>query len=151
MSKEIKFKSSYFLRVLKRDFHPFTANNITITDDRIEFRRRNWHMISYDTESLHFRNITGITVDNHFIGATLNIKSTGNDPIFIYGFWRGRANEIKNICSKFISGAFENSNNGANFVNPSPADELYKLKALLETGVITNKEFEQLKLKSLSE
>lgn len=108
-------------------------------------------MVSYDTETLHFRNITGITVDNHLFGATLKIKSTGNDPIFVYGFWKGRANEIKNICSKFISGSFQSSSNGINPAKPSPADELYKLKALLETGVITDKEFEQLKRKTLSE
>lgn len=151
MSKEIKFSSSYFLRILKGDLHPFTPNILTITDERIEFRRRNWHMVSYDTETLHFRNITGITVDNHLFGSTLKIKSTGHDPIFIYGFWKGRASEIKNICTKFISGSFENPSNGENFANPSPADELYKLKALLETGVITNKEFQQLKRKTLSE
>lgn len=108
-------------------------------------------MISHDTETLHFKNITGITVDNHLFGATLKIKSTGNDPIFINGFWKGRANEIKTICSKFIMRSSQNNTNQTNFTNPSPADELYKLKALLETGVITNKEFEKLKRKTLSE
>jgi hypothetical protein len=73
-----KYKSSYFLRLLKGDYNPFTPNVLFIDDNHIEYRRRNWYLISVDTENLHFQNVTGVSVDKHLFDATLKIKSTGD-------------------------------------------------------------------------
>ena len=153
-----KFSSSYFLRLISGDFNPFTPNVISIDDSNIEYRRRNWHLISVDTESLHFQNITGISVDKHLFGATLKIKSKGNDSILIHGFWKTKANEIKDICFKQMS---TNTQRGSNEVIKdavskgisqasssgavSVADELMKLKELLDIGVLSQKEFDEQK------
>lgn len=78
-----KFKSSYFFRILSGDFNPFTPNVIVIDNDHIEYRRRNWYLISVDTENLHFQNVAGISVDKHLFGATLIIKKVLEIMIFM--------------------------------------------------------------------
>ena len=164
MAEEKQFKSSYFLRVLKGDYNPFTPNVLNIDNNHIEYRRRNWYLISADTENLHFQNVTGVTIDKHLFGSTLKIKSTGNDPIIVHGFWKKKANEIMEFCSKQISSntqrgttdamadaiskAVGNANAGSN--NLSVADELKKMKELLDNGVLSQEEFDQQKKKLLS-
>lgn len=164
MAEEKQFKSSYFLRLLKGDYNPFTPNVLNIDDNHIEYRRRNWYLISVDTENLHFQNVTGVTVDKHLFGSTLKIKSTGNDPIIVHGFWKKKANEIKDICSKHISAntqrgtteamadaiskAVGQANAGSN--NVSVADELKKMKELLDSGVLSQEEFDEQKKKLMS-
>lgn len=161
--KEQTFKSSYFLRVLSGDFNPFTPNVITIDDNHIEYRRRNWYLVSVDTENLHFQNITGISVDKHLFGSTLKIKSTGNDPILVYGFWKKKANTIKQLCSQNISA---NTQKGTNEVmadaiskavgnsqansKSNLASELRELKGLVDEGVITQEEFDEHKKKLMN-
>lgn len=93
------FKSSYFLRALKGDFNPFTPNVIVIGQNHVEYRRRNWYLISVDIENLNFQNIAGISIDKHLFGSTIKIKSTGSDPIYVHGFWKSTANQIKQLCS----------------------------------------------------
>jgi hypothetical protein len=149
MPEQVLFKSNYFLRTLNSDLHPFTPNILVIDEEKIEFRRKNWHMVSEDTESLHFKNITGITVDSHLFGSTITIKSTGNDPIHVHGFWKKEANEIKAICAKYINAYNQRSSPGNSPSTFSVADELTKLKSLLDQGVISSEEFEQQKRKLL--
>lgn len=158
MREEQMFKSSYFLRLLGGDFNPFTPNVISIDNDHIEYKRRNWYLISVDSETLHFQNITGISVDKHLFGATLRIKSTGNDSIFIHGFWKKKANEIKAICfeqiaantqkgtTEMMAGAISSAVGHSNeTAYASVADELLKLKSLFDRGVLSQDEFEKLK------
>lgn len=158
MTEEQKFKSSYFLRLLSGDYNPFTPNVIIIDDNHLEYRRRNWYLISVDTENLHFQNVTGVSVDKHLFGATLKVKSTGNDSIFIHGFWKKKATKIKDICSKHISlnaqrgtteamadaisKAVGQANAGG---GGSVADELKKMKELLDSGVLSQEEFDEQK------
>lgn len=160
MAEPTIFKSSYFLRSLSRDLNPFTPNILVIDDEHIEFRRKNWHLISEDSETLHFRNITGITVDSQLMGTTITIKSTGNDPILVKGFWKKEAKEIKDLCSKRIA-AYNQKNSGeaiassfarsmeGNRSNYSVADELTKLKSLKDQGVLTQEEFDEQKRRLL--
>lgn len=155
-----QFKSSYILRILKGDYNPFTPNVLNIDDKHIEYRRRNWYLISVDSENLHFQNVTGITVDKHLFGSTLLIKSTGNDPIKVHGFSKKKANKIKEICSKHISANTQRGTNEAmadtiakavgtaqGGGQLSVADELKKLKELVDSGVITQDEFDKQKKK----
>lgn len=145
MTEKIIFKSDYILRILKGDFHPFTPNVLILDDNHIEYRRRNWHLVSVDTESLHYTNITGVTIDKHLFGATITIKSKGNDPIRVSGFWKKDANEIQKLCTEHISESSFRSD-----APVSVADELIKLKELLDNGVLTQAEFEVQKNKILS-
>lgn len=160
MAEPIEFKSSYFLRMLKSDLNPFTPNVLVITDEHIEFRKKNWHLVSEDTETLHFRNITGISLDSHMLGTTITIKSTGNDPIIVQGFWKKEAKEIKELCAKNIA-AYNQRNSGeamagsfakameGNRGSYSVADEISKLRNLVDQGVLTQEEFEDQKRRLL--
>lgn len=160
MAEPVEFKSSYFLRLLNRDLNPFTPNVLIIDDEQIEFRRKNWHLISEDTETLHFKNITGVTLDSHLMGTTIIIKSTGNDPINVEGFWKKEAKQIKDICTRNIAaqnqrnsgeamaGSFAKAMEG-NRSNYSVADEISKLRSLVDQGVLTQEEFEDQKRRLL--
>ncbi len=159
MAEELSFSSKYLLRALKGDYHPFTPNLLTIDKNRVEFKRRNWHMISVDTENLDFQNITGITVNKHIFGATLNFKSTGSDPIIVNGFGKKDADQIRKLCmvnimantqrrtSQAMSDALKNFRGS----KMSVADEILKLKNLVDAGILTQTEFEEQKLKLLRE
>lgn len=163
MKEEKKYTSSYFLRLISGDYNPFTPNKIMINENEFEYSRRNWYLISVDTENLHFQNITGVSVDKHLFGSTLKIKSTGNDSIFINGFWKKKANEIRDICSKNISlntqrGTTEVMaeaiskavSNVAGSGTLSVADELNKLKELLDSDVLSQEEFDEQKKKLIA-
>ncbi|CAM4293385.1 SHOCT domain-containing protein [Gillisia limnaea] len=160
MTNPVIFKSSYFLRALNSDFNPFTPNILLVDEEHIEFKRRNWHLISEDTESLHFKNITGVTVDSHLFGTTITIKSTGNDPIQIRGFWKKEAAKIKDLCANYIAAYNQKNSNEAlssslakamenRHGNYSVADELTKLKNLLDQKVLSPEEFEEQKRRLL--
>ena len=161
MAEPIRFKSHYFLRCLRGDYNPLTPNILTIDESQIEFKKRNWYLISSDTENLSFQKITGVSVDKHIFGATVTIKSAGNDSIYVSGFWKKKADEIKRICALQISA---NSHNGTSealsdaiskavgrkpdaAVSFSVADELIKLKGLVDAGVLTQEEFDAQKRK----
>lgn len=158
------YSSNYFLRILKGDYHPFTPFSISLGENSVEVSRRNWHLISKDSKSLHFQNITGVSVDKHVFGATLVIKSSGNDDIVVWGLWKMAASEVKKYCHERISSNSQRgaaaemasvlkgvvANGGAKVQSTySVADELRKLKDLKDEGVLSEEEFEQQKAKVL--
>lgn len=158
------FKSSYFRRMLKGDYNPFTPNIIIITPHTIEYRRRNWYLISSDSQSFHFQNVIGITIDKHLIGASLIIQTSGNAVITISGFTKRTANRIKELCHRYISantqrGTTESLANAIgqainlhkNNIPFSVADELTKLKTLLDRKILTQEEFDAQKKKLLNQ
>ena len=100
---ETKLKSSYLLRVLKGDYNPFTPNVIIINDQFIEYRRRNWYLISVDSKTFHFNNVVGVIVDKHLIGATIRIITSGHYEILVHGFSKSKANEVKDLCTQQIA------------------------------------------------
>lgn len=160
--EEKTFKSTYLLRVLKGEYNPFTGNTLFVSEEFIEHSKRNWHLISKDTNTFHFQNVIGINVDKHLIGASLKIMTVGKESIYICGFSKKKANAIKSMCSKYISkntqrsttealsnaitSAVGNSHNAA----PSRIDELKGLKDLLEQGVLTQEEFTEQKNRILN-
>ena len=103
MSKPTQtFKSNYFYRLLKKDWNPLTPNIININDDYVEYRRRNWFLISSDSEMFHFQNIIGVDVNKGLFGATIIIKSNGSNDIRAWGFSKKNADTIKLICNHSI-------------------------------------------------
>ena len=159
-SKELKFRSSYFLRLLVGDYNPFTPNRLLVTDRFVEYKKRNWHLISVDTEDMHWERVIGVSIDKHLFGATVKIKGTGgkDDGIFFHGVWKKTANKIKAECQKHVS---KHTQQGAADVfskavaqefakanassTTSAADELLKYKSMLDSGIITQEEFEKKK------
>ncbi len=142
------FKSSYLLRIIKGDYNPFTPNVITVTDEFVEYRRRNWHLISVDKQKYYFKNIYGIDVDKHIFGADINI--VGINKIVVRGFSKKNANRIYNLTVDRISKTNQSTATIVNNHQLSTADELKKLKDLLNEGVLNEKEYESEKAKLLN-
>ena len=165
MEQENIFESNYILRVLSGDYNPFRPNIIVINNHFIEYKKRNWHLISVDTQTFHFQSVVGIDVDKHLIGATLKIVTSGVDKIYVSGFSKKTANKIKQVCSEFISlnshrgsteaiaGSIAKAvrGTGESFNHRSVADELKKMKDLLDRGVLNQEEYEIQKEKILNQ
>ena len=156
-----KFKSTYILRGFKGDWG-ITGNHVIINDHYLEYRKRNWHLISVDSKQFHWQYIESVTVDKHFFGATVVIRSASQIH-WIYGVSKKVADKIKELALKYIAKntqrgttealadaiAMAVNGNNAPQNSPSPADELLKFKNLHEQGVITDEEFEDIKEKLL--
>ena len=125
---------------------------ITITDKFIEYKQRNWYLIGYEKRTFHFQNISGIDIDKRLIGAEIAIFTTGSSDIMISGFSKKNADKIYAESSKFIHANSQRNltdtmadkivgalNKNSNQV--SVTDELVKLKGLLDSGVVTQDEF----------
>lgn len=141
----MKIQSNYLLRVLKKDFNPFTANNVIVHQDHIEFKKRNNHLISMDSQQLSFDRITGIDINKHLIGATITVKSVGSKPIVVEGLTKANAERIRELWreAKISRGSqnkvtLENQGNGK-------LDQLEQLGKLRDSGTITEEEFQRLK------
>lgn len=143
----ITFKASYFYRLLSQDWNPFTPDIITIDDHMIEHKRRNWYLISSDSQSYHFQNLVGVDIDKGFLGADLIIRTTGSAKIIVTGFSKGTAESIKEHCRKQM---IAHSHKGRADKQVSVADELHKLKSLLDGGALSQSEYDAQKAKVLS-
>ena len=166
------YKSSYILRVLKSDYNPFTPNIITMNEDFVLYKRRNWYLISVDATKIHFQSVVGIDIDKHLFGASLRFITTGRD-IVVHGFSKKSANEIEKYCSQFIHSntrkgttevlrktivttsetstqAIVSAVDGSKNSGVSVADELKKMKELLDSGVISQAEYDSQKARLLN-
>lgn len=162
--EEHHFRSGYFFRVLKGEYNPFRPNRLVVTDSFVEFKKRNWHLVSVDSRKYHFQNVVGVDVDKHLFGATIIIESTGSNSIYINGLSKKTAKKIADISSNSISSntqkgttealadaiakATSGSNNGGGSV--SVADELKKMKGLVDEGILTQEEFNEQKAKLMN-
>jgi hypothetical protein len=160
------YKSSYLYRFLKGDYNPFTPNHISINEREFQFRRRNWYLISHNTQTFNFQHITGLDVDKHLFGATIIIRTQGNSDALVFGLSKKAATEIYEYCMNYIHAQTRTATTeilrktivttsesstqaivtavdggNKNTSNLSVADELKKLKELLDSGIITQEEF----------
>ncbi|CAN5754234.1 hypothetical protein BH11BAC4_BH11BAC4_13940 [soil metagenome] len=105
-----------------------------------------------------YQQIEGVNIDTPMIGYSTITFVVGGERIVAHGFTKNEAKEIKQICSNKISAngpraqsdiiasaiadAIGNTKSDAQF---SIADELKKLKELLDIGVLTQSEFNEQK------
>ncbi len=154
-----RFKAKYMLRLLRGDWNPFTPDVLIIYDQTIEHERRNWFLVSKDSQSYHFQNMIGVDIDKGLFGATVIIKSTGTGNIDVHGFSKRSADQIKALCSTQI---IANSPRGSTQAmaeilgkavsgnkETSVADEIRKLKSLVDEGMLSAEEFDAQKKKLL--
>lgn len=158
-----QFKSSYIFRALGGEYNPFRPNLVDVSPDFIQHRKRNWHLVSVDSRKYHFQNVVGVDIDKHLFGATIIIEGTGNKNIRIKGLSKRTADTIADISAEHIkrntqrgtteamaeaiSKAVSQSRSGGGM---SVADELKKLKELVDSGVLTQDEFDAQKNKLMS-
>ncbi|MGB1315460.1 MAG: SHOCT domain-containing protein [Chitinophagales bacterium] len=150
------FQSNYILRMLERDFNPFTGFKIKICKDYVEIKQRNWYLISVDTDAVYFKNLTGIRVDKHLFGATIVFMLQGtNNHYFAYGFSKSNADKVKSIVKQYIIDIDTRNNDqllkgiqktiNTNTPKVSVTQELKDLKQLLDDNVINQDEFNKQK------
>lgn len=110
-----------------------------------------------------YQQIEGVNIDTPMIGYSTITFVVGGEKIAGHGFTKSEVKEIKQICSEkllansplsqtqkiadAISAKADNSNNSGQI---SIADELKKLKELLDSETITQQEFDTLKAKLLN-
>lgn len=120
-------------------------------------------LFSGKSRHLVFQQIQAVHVDSPFIGYSTITIVVGGEKIVSHGFTKNTANTIKQICSGKISANSPRSqteiianaiSNAAgitkNNTQVNIADEIIKLKNLLEMGIITEQEFTDQKNKLLN-
>jgi hypothetical protein len=119
-------------------------------------------LFSGKTRHIVYQQIEGVNIDTPMIGFSTITFVVGGEKLVGHGFSKAEVKEIKEICSQkisassprsqtelianAISSAGGNKNNG----QVSIADELKKLKELLDGGIITQQEFDIQKTKVLN-
>lgn len=110
-----------------------------------------------------YQQIEGVNIDTPMIGYSTITFVVGGEKIVAHGFTESEAQEIKQICSTKISAFSARSQsdivtsaiseaigNVKTTGQISIADELKKLKELLDLGVLTQTEFNEQKHKLLN-
>ena len=110
-----------------------------------------------------YQQIEGVNIDTPMIGYSTITFVVGGESIIAHGFTESEAKEIKQICSSKISAnssraqsdiitaaISEAIGNAKSTGAISIADELKKLKELLDLGVLTQDEFNEQKHKLLN-
>ncbi len=110
-----------------------------------------------------YQQIEGVNIDTPMIGYSTITFVVGGEKIVGHGFTKSEVREIKQICSAKISASSPQSQtelianaisaaagNTKNTEQISVADELKKLKELLDGGILTLDEFNEQKMKLLN-
>ena len=110
-----------------------------------------------------YQQIEGVNIDTPMIGYSTITFEVGGEEIVGHGFTKSEAQEIKQICSERILATSPRNQTeqianaisaGAtaqkNTVQISVADELIKLKQLVNEGILTEDEFNAQKAKLLN-
>lgn len=87
------------IRLLHGDYNIFRPNVVTITDDFIEFRKRDWHMLTTDKLKIHFGGIRSIKVDKGIMGAKLLIGEGSEKLVEITGLSKKNANLLYDLVT----------------------------------------------------
>ena len=110
-----------------------------------------------------YQQIEGVNIDTPMIGYSTITFVVGGEKIIGHGFAKSEVKEIKQICSdkilahsprsqtELIANAISSAaGGGKNKGQISIADELKKLKELLDDGILTQQEFATQKAKLLN-
>jgi hypothetical protein len=120
-------------------------------------------LFSGKSRHIVYQQIEGVNIDTPMIGYSTITFVVGGEKLVGHGFSKSEVQEIKQICSEkirassprnqteMIANAISSANGGTKNTGPvSVADELRKLKELLDIGVITQAEFDTQKAKLLN-
>lgn len=121
-------------------------------------------LFSGKSKHIVYQQIEGVNIDTPMIGYSTITFIVGGEKIVGHGFTKSDAKEIKQICSEkiavssprsqsaMISNAISSAvGNAGNNGGSSVADELIKMKGLLDSGAITQSEFNEQKTKLLNQ
>lgn len=130
-------------------------DRLIITDSMVMWKKRNRNLINNDTKSFEIEKITSVEIDSTLIGTSITIRTIAGDKLEIEKFTLSDANEIKSLIHKkqnsikvgYISTTITTTQD---LDTSSIADEIIKLKGLMDSGVITQNEFDKIKQRLIS-
>ena len=71
-------------------------------EETITVKKRNWHLVGKDEQTLSFRFIRSITIDQHMVGADIHIKIMGG-TISVFCLKKSDTKRIKSILLGYNS------------------------------------------------
>lgn len=106
-------------------------------------------MFAGSEEVMAYEKITSIVVDFPMIGFSSIKFDLGYDQRICTGYYKDEVIEIRDIVHKLSEELKSKSHNTQTSNTISVADEITKLKGLLDAGVLTQEEFNKQKSKLL--
>ena len=114
-------------------------SEIRVYDDRVEehkpgpLRQRN--------QGIRFNQVAQVSIRRGIPWATLTIESTGGHMISVGGLSRSDADRAKAEIQARLGGAVVDDEPDASVTSTSATDELARLAAMKEQGLLTDEEF----------
>ncbi|MCF8266359.1 MAG: hypothetical protein K9J13_16665 [Saprospiraceae bacterium] len=71
-------------------------------EETITVKKRNWHLVGKDEQTLSFRFIRSIKIDQHMFGADIHIKIMGG-TISAFGLRKSDTKRVKEILLEYNS------------------------------------------------
>ncbi|MES2702598.1 MAG: hypothetical protein V4649_08170 [Bacteroidota bacterium] len=100
---------------------------------------------SEKSRHIMYQQVEGVHVDSPMIGYSTITFVVGGERFVGHGFTKAEVEEIKDICSEKISDNAPRNGGG----NISIADEVKKLKEVLDDGIITQQGYDTQKARLL--
>ena len=120
----------------------FSPNVIRVWPDRIEEHEK--HAIrKTGTQAIHFRQVAQVAIEKGLIFTNISVESAGGHIIRLIGVPKEDGDKVKGMIDNAVQAA--HSNRPPTVVHAAPqvdvADQLMKLAALRDSGVLTEEEF----------
>ena len=128
----------------------FSPNVIRVWPDRIE-EHENHAIRKSGTQAIHFRQVAQVAIEKGMIFTNIIVESSGGHVIRLVGVPKDDGDKVKGMIDDAVRAA--HANKPSTVVHSAPhidvADQLIKLAALRDSGVLTEDEFQAQKQKIL--
>ena len=128
----------------------FSPNVIKVWPDRIE-EHENHALRKSGTQAIHFRQVAQVAIEKGLIFTNINVESAGGHVIRLVGVPKDDGDKVKGMIDEAVKAAHGIQPSAVAPVAPQVdvADQLTKLAALRDSGVLTDEEFSSQKKKIL--
>lgn len=128
----------------------FSPNVIRVWPDRIE-EHENHAIRRSGTQAIHFRQVAQVGIEKGLIFTNISVESSGGHIIRLIGVPKDDGDRVKGMIDDAVQAA--HANRPSTVIHSAPqfdvADQLIKLAALRDSGVLTEEEFATQKRKIL--
>lgn len=120
----------------------FSPNVIRVWHDRIE-EHENHAIRKSGTQSINFRQVAQVAIEKGLIFTNIIVESAGGHLIRLVGVPKDDGDKVKAMIDEAVRVAHGNQTSAIVQVTPQVdvADQLTKLAALRDSGVLTDEEF----------
>ena len=123
----------------------WAPNELSIFDDRIEEKVPARSLITaamgkHDRHVIRYDQVAAVGLHTGLKWSTLTVESTGGHTAVVKGLPKKQASEAKELIEERIAASRDRRQDSAS-ASISTADELAKLAALRDAGVLTDEEF----------